>query len=152
MTETVLSRVQYDRIRAMKSGNAQAVGTLRMLESALGNEAIAKRVPSLSDEAATTVIVREIKKRRDAVALYEQGNRPDLAATERAEITVLEPYLPPQLSADELRVIAVRIVAASGEKTLSGKVIGAMMKEVHGTADAAAVRTALEAVLTRPEA
>lgn len=144
MADTLLSQIQHDRIRAMKSGNEKAVGTLRMLESALGNEAIAQRTTALTDEVALGIVGREIKKRRDAIVLYEQGNRPDLAQKEREEIAVLEPYLPAQLSPEALQEVVARVVAARGEKSMSGKLIGAVLQEVRGTADAASVRAALE--------
>ena len=86
-----------------------------------------------TDEEAVEVVRRGVKQRREAVEAYEAAGRPDRAATEKAEITALEVFLPPGASAEEIRA-AVRAAIAAGAKDL-GKVMGQVMPHLKGRAD-----------------
>jgi hypothetical protein len=92
---------------------------------------------ALPPEAQEAVIAKEIKRRRDAVDLYEQGGRPELAAQELAEIAVLETYLPKMLSADELRPEAAALLAELGLSgpAAMGKLMPALIERFKGRAD-----------------
>ena len=84
---------------AMFAKDTVRLGTLRLLKSAIGYLQIEKKVETLSDAEFLAVVQREAKKRKDSISQYEQGGRPDLADGEKAELAVLETFLPKALSA-----------------------------------------------------
>ena len=118
-------------VSAMKSGDKAQVGTLRMLQSALKNRDIELRTASAQpddDALVTEVLQKMIKQRRESADMYDSGNRPELAATERAEIATLETFLPQQLSEDEARTAIAAIIAETGATSM--KDMGRVMAEV----------------------
>jgi uncharacterized protein len=141
---SVLEQVRADAVRAMKSGDKDRVGALRLLISELQKDA----KEGSGDELA--VLRRERKRRLDAATQFEQGNRPDLAARETAESEMIAGYLPPELGDEELRGLVVDAIAQTGAS--APKDMGAVMKVVMARADgqvdgrraSAAVRAALE--------
>ena len=132
MSDEILERVQADTRTAMKAGERDRVGTLRMLASSL-----------LQDEKegegdAVAVLQRERKKRIEAADAFESGGRSEQAAAERDEATLIESYLPEQISDEELERIVVAAVESTGATDVKemGKVIGVVMPQVKGRADA----------------
>lgn len=125
---TINERVAEDIKTAMKAKDTVALNVVRGLKSALKYAAIEKLGAdgSLDDADAIPVIRREIKKRQDSVASYEAANRADLAANEKAEIVVLEKYLPAGLSAEEVAKLVESVIAEVG--ATSKKDMGAVMK------------------------
>ena len=125
---TINERVAEDIKTAMKAKDTVALNVVRSLKSALKYAAIEKfgADGSLDDADAIPVIRREIKKRQDSVASYEAANRADLAANEKAEITVLEKYLPAGMSAEEVAKLVESVIAEVG--ATSKKDMGAVMK------------------------
>ena len=134
-------------VSAMKSGDKAGVGTLRMLQSALKNRDIELRTASVQpddDALVTEVLQKMIKQRRESVEMYTAGNRPELAATETAEIATLETFLPQQLSEDEARAAIAAIIAETGAGSM--KDMGRVMAEVksrHATSIEPAKASAL---------
>jgi hypothetical protein len=129
-------KIEADTKDALKSGAKDKVSTLRMLNAALKNKQIDKRRPLTEDEVLETVRSL-IKQRRDSIEQFAKGGRQDLVDKETAEITVLEAYLPAQLSREELEVMvrdAVAQTGASGAKDM-GKVMKALIPMVGGRAD-----------------
>lgn len=126
---------------AMLAKDADRLGTLRMLKSALGYAAMEKKVDSLGDSEFVGVVQKEVKKRRDAAEQFEKGGRPELAAKEKAEIIVLEAFLPKMLSAEELEALVKEAIAASGvvSKKEMGVVIKAVQAKAAGRADGRAI-------------
>jgi uncharacterized protein YqeY len=125
---TLAEQIDHDLKEAMKARDAARLGTLRMLKSALKYAAIEKSGADavVDDETAVTVIRKQIKQREDAAEGFEKGGRPDSAASERAEIEVMNIYLPAALSAEELASIVKEAIAESGD---TGKAqMGAVMK------------------------
>ena len=141
---TLKDTIQNDMKAALLSGESghRFVGdTLRNLKAAILDEEVKqnKREEGLSDEDVEKVIAREVKKRNESMAVYEQNGRPELAETERKEAEVLAKYLPEQLSEDEIRAIVVAKVAelgVSGPQAM-GQVIGALKQQLGNTADGA---------------
>ena len=121
---------------AMKAKDEIRLSTLRLLSSAFNYEFIAKQ-HKLSDEEEIVVIQREIKKRRDAVEAYEKAGANDRAEKEKAEMQILEEFLPEQLSDEELGKIVDEAIALSKASVISdmGKVMGLIMPKVSGKAD-----------------
>lgn len=136
-------RIQNDTKAALLGGDRVVGDILRNLKAAILNEEVAqnKRESGLSDEEIEQVIAREVKKRNESIAVYEQNRREDLAATERKEAEVLSIYLPEQLGEDEIREIVtakINELGATGPQAM-GQVIGAVKQQVGNKADGAIV-------------
>lgn len=105
----------------------------------------------LSDETAVKIIVKMVKQRKESAKIYEENNRPELAANELAEAAVLEEYLPKQLSAEELDAELRAIIAetgATGPKEM-GKVMGVASKRLAGKAEGRAISEAVKRLLNQ---
>ncbi|MCC7374988.1 MAG: GatB/YqeY domain-containing protein [Verrucomicrobiales bacterium] len=128
---------------AMLARDAERLGALRLLKAALGYLAIEKKVDSLPDAEFIAVVQKEVKKRRDSIEQFEKGGRPELAAKEKAEIAVLEAFLPQALSAEELETLVRQIIAETGatSKKDMGPVIKAVQAKAAGRADGRAIST-----------
>jgi uncharacterized protein YqeY len=131
VSETILERVQADTREAMKAGERERVGALRMVTNALQQEA----KEGGGDEVA--VLRRERKRRQEAAEAYREGGSADRAEAEEAEAEVISAYLPAELSDEELAEIVNAAIADSGAKDPSemGKAMGAAMPKVDGRAD-----------------
>jgi len=144
--------IHEDLKTAMKTGDAMGRDTLRMLESALKNEAIGLRreVGSLSEDEVSAVLRRLVKQRREAATEYRAGGREELAAKEDVEREFLESYLPVALSDDELRAIVTeaRTECGASSKADFGRLMGVAMKKVAGRADGNAIRPFVEEALS----
>ena len=129
-------QLQADMKTAMRDGDAHRRDTLRMVIAAVQNAAKEKREP-LSDEETLAVITKQVKTRRESIKAFQDAGRDDLADKEQSEIDVLQPYLPEQMSEDEVRALVIEAVAATGATSPRdmGKVMGALMPKVKGRAD-----------------
>jgi len=116
----LLERIESDIKSAQKVSAAERLSTLRLVLAQLQNRKIELR-RELEDAEVEQVLQKEIKKRKEAASLYEQGARPELAAKEMAEIGIIAEYLPPPLSSAEAES-AVKEIVVSGEKDF-GKVM-----------------------------
>ncbi|MCB0877183.1 MAG: GatB/YqeY domain-containing protein [Solirubrobacterales bacterium] len=137
MSDQILERVQDDTRIAMKAGERDRVGTLRMLASSLQQD------EKEGEGDAVAVLQRERKKRIEAAEAFESGGRAEQAAAERAEAELIESYLPEQISDAELEEIVVAAIGSAGAESAKdmGKVIGAVMPQVKGRADGKRVST-----------
>jgi len=142
---TLAERIDNDLKEAMKAREADRLGTLRMVKSAFKYAAIEKSGADavVDDETATNVLRKQIKQREDAAAGFDQGGRPEQAAKERAEITLLAAYLPAGLSADELTALVKAAIAEVG--ATSRAQMGAVMKAAQAKADGRADGKSLSA-------
>lgn len=133
-------KIEKDLIEAMKAHNETNVSVLRMLKSAIKNQEIQKQT-ELKDEDVMSVIQSQIKQRQDSIALYEQGQRTELAEKEKTEIGILIKYLPEQMSEEKIREIVKKAVIDSGASSIQemGKVMGVLMPQVKGKADGSLV-------------
>lgn len=139
---TVRERLDADLKDAMRSKNELQTSVLRMLKSAIKYKEVEPGATGPLDEAAILqVIATLIKQRRDSVEQFKSGGRADLAEKEEAEISVLQNYLPKQLSADELRAEVQAAISEVGAK--SAKDMGAVMKvlspKLQGRAEGRAI-------------
>mgnify|MGYP001569185622 CR=1 FL=1 len=139
---------------AMKARDAVRLSVLRGLLASFTNEAVAKkRKPDeeLSDEDALSVISRAVKQRKDSIEQFEKGNRTDLAEAEKAELKILETYLPAQMSREEILSYVKGKMAdpTTPEATRGNKnqLLGFVMKELKGKADGMIVKEAVNALL-----
>ena len=128
---------------AMLAKDADRLSALRMLKSTLGYVQIEKKTESLSDADVVAIVQKEVKKRRDSIEQFEKGGRAELAVKEKAEITVLESFLPQALPADELEKLvraAIQELGATGKKDM-GPVIKAVQAKAAGRADGKSIST-----------
>jgi len=129
---TIAQKIDADIITAMKAKEEHKLTTLRMVKSALKNKAIDKR-SELTDAEESQILSTLIKQRRESVDSFTKGNRPELAEKERAEITMIEGYLPQEAGEDEIRTVvqgAIAHLAEAGTKP-GPKDMGAAMKIVQ---------------------
>ena len=145
-------RLQQDLTTSMKARDELRTSTLRMVLTAIGNEAVAgKAARELSADEELKVVAREAKKRREAADAFRSGGADDRAERELAEEQVLADYLPVQLPDDELAVLvadAVRESGASGPQAM-GAVMKAVGPKVAGRAEGGRVAAAVRAALTQ---
>jgi uncharacterized protein len=124
-------------VTAMKGGDKASTGTIRLIQSAIKNRDIEARTGKAPDDdnaLVTEVLQKMIKQRRESVELYRKGGREELAATEEAEIAVIERFLPAQLGEDEAKATIQAIIAETGASSMKdmGKVM-ALVKERHAS-------------------
>ncbi len=136
---------------AMKNKDMARLTVLRGLSSAFMNEAVnLTRGPQgeLTDEEVIAVITREAKRRKDSINQYTEGGREDLAADEKAELVILEEFLPVMMTQDEIRPIAEAKKAELGidDKSKLGMLTGAIMKDLKGKANGDDVKAVVESL------
>lgn len=136
----LLDKITADLTVALKEKDAIRVSILRFLIAQLHNAKIAKG-NELSDDEILFEIAKEVKRHKESIAAYEAGSRQDLVAKEKAELSILESYLPLPLTDAQLAKMVDEAIGAVGAKTMAdmGKVIGAVMKGVGTRADGAKV-------------
>ncbi|MEK7065673.1 MAG: GatB/YqeY domain-containing protein, partial [Patescibacteria group bacterium] len=141
--------LQLQVSEALKSGDRVRVETLRFLLSAVRNAAIAKygnkSEVAVTDDDVVDVIKKQVKTHRESVEAFTQAGRQELADAEKAQLAILESYLPKQMSDDDLKKL-LGPIAASGEKNY-GLLMGQAMKAVKGQADGARVSTLLKEMI-----
>lgn len=128
-------KITVDIKAAMIAKDSEKLGVLRMLSAAIQSEEInarAKGVEVLTDEEVMKVLRREAKKREDSIKVYTDGGRPELAAGEEKELAIIKAYLPQEMTAEEIKPIVEKVIAA-GNKDL-GSVMKAVMAETGGRA------------------
>ncbi len=133
----------------MRSGEKERLGIIRMVTAAIKQREVDERI-TLDDVQVTSVLEKMIKQRKESLVQFEAGNRPDLVAKETAEITLLQGYLPEQLSAAELDALIVEAIAASGAAGIKdmGKVMAVIKGKAQGRADMGAVGAKIKAKLS----
>jgi uncharacterized protein YqeY len=140
---TIGDKLGADIITAMKAKEAEKLTTLRMVKSALKSKEIDKREP-LTDAEEQSILTTLLKQRRESVESFTKGNRPELAAKEQVEITLIEAYMPKAASEDELRAIvtgAIEHISKDAGGTRPGvKDMGAVMKVAQQRALASGTR------------
>lgn len=138
---------------AMKARDEVRLRTLRSLSTAMTNEVVAKkRKPDelLTDDEALAVLKRASNQRKDSIQQFEQGGRPELAVPEKEELAVIESYLPAQMDRAEVEAAVTAKMAELGvtSKADSGKLIGALMKDLKDRADGGMVKEVVDSLLS----
>jgi uncharacterized protein YqeY len=136
---TLKARITEDMKNAMRAKEATRLSTIRMLLAAMKQREIDERI-ELADADVVAIIDKMIKQRRESIVQFDAGSRPDLAAAERAEITLLQAYMPQPLSEteiDSLIASAVADAALTGAVGMAamGKVMAAIRPQLAGRAD-----------------
>ncbi|MEI6356554.1 MAG: GatB/YqeY domain-containing protein [Verrucomicrobiota bacterium] len=129
---TQIEKINAEIKASMLARDADRTGALRLLKSAVGYLQIEKKVDVLPDADVLAVVQKEAKKRRDSIEEFDRGGRAELAAKERAELKVLEEFLPKQLSPEETEELVKAAIAEVG--ATSKKDMGAVMKAAQAKA------------------
>jgi len=146
-------RITEDMKAAMRAKDSERLGTIRLLTAAMKQKEVDERV-ELDDIAVIGIVDKMLKQRKDSIEAFEKAGRQDLADKEKAEVAVLQAYLPARLSADEIAAEVKAIVAELGEQlgktpgpAEMGKVMGAVKARLAGKADMGQVSAAVKAAL-----
>ena len=141
-------RITEDMKAAMRSGEKERLGVIRLITSAIKQREVDERIV-LDDAQVLSVLEKMIKQRKESVAQFQAGNRQDLVDKENAEITLLQGYMPSQLSDAELDSLIGEAVAATGAASIKdmGKVMAIIKAKAQGRADMAAVGAKIKAKL-----
>ena len=145
---TLKERITEDMKTAMRSGEKDRLAVIRLLQAAIKQREVDERIV-LDDAQITSVLEKMIKQRKESVAAFEKGARADLVAKENAEIAVLQPYLPAQLSDADLDALIAEAIASTGAASIKdmGKVMGLVKAKAAGKADMGAVGARIKAKL-----
>mgnify|MGYP001408556791 CR=1 len=145
---TLKERITEDMKAAMRAGEKDRLGVIRMLQAAIKQREVDERI-ALDDAQVTAVLEKMVKQRRESIAQFEAGGRGDLVAKETAELTLLQGYLPAQLSDSELDALIAAAIAQTGATSVKdmGKVMGIVKGQAAGKADMGTVGARIKARL-----
>jgi uncharacterized protein YqeY len=141
-------RLKEQQILAMKAKDKLRLVTIRSLIAAVKQIEIDERI-ELDDDAVTAVVVKSVKQRKDSIAQFEKAERFDLSDIEKAELAILQEFLPQPLSADEVKALIEQAIASTGASAMQdmGKVMGKLKAEIQGKADMGEVSSLVRAAL-----
>lgn len=145
---TLKQRLTDDMKAAMKSGEKERLATIRLVNAAIKQREVDERI-ALDDAAVIAVLEKMLKQRRDSVSQFEAAGREDLAAVERAEIAVIDAYLPAKLDEAAIRAAIAEAIAQTGAAGPAdmGKLMGALKPKLAGQADMGLVSTLVKQAL-----
>ncbi|HQW07976.1 MAG TPA: GatB/YqeY domain-containing protein [Steroidobacteraceae bacterium] len=145
---TLKERITEDMKSAMRAGEKDRLGVIRMLQAAIKQREVDERI-TLDDSQVTSVLEKMVKQRRESIAQFQAGNRADLVAKETAELALLQGYLPTQLSDAELDALISAAIAQTGAASVKdmGRVMGIVKGQAAGKADMGAVGARIKARL-----
>jgi len=141
-------QITEDMKTAMRAKDSERLGTIRLLQAAMKQKEVDERI-TLDDVAIVAIVDKLIKQRKDSITAFEGAGRQDLADKEKAEMAVLQAYLPERMSESEVTAAVQTIVAELGAKGPGdmGKVMGAVKTRLAGKADMGQVSAAVKAAL-----
>jgi uncharacterized protein YqeY len=142
-------RITEDMKSAMRAGDKDRLGAIRLILAAIKQREVDERI-ALDDTQVLAVLDKMLKQRRESIAQFQSGGREDLAAREAAEISILQAYLPAQLSDAELDALIGEAIASTGAASVKdmGKVMGMVKAKAQGCADMSAVSARIKAKLS----
>jgi uncharacterized protein YqeY len=145
---TLKERITEDMKTAMRSAEKDRLAVIRLLQAAIKQREVDERI-TLDDAQVISVLEKMIKQRKESIVAFEKGARADLVAKEAAEITILQPYLPAQMSEAELDALIAEAIASTGAASIKdmGKVMGIVKAKAAGKADMGAVGARIKAKL-----
>lgn len=147
----IIQKIKEELKESMKAKDGNKSTVLRGLMSGFTNELVASgKTPQdeVTDEIAMTIIKRQVKQRKDAIDQFEKGGRADLADNEKAELKILETYMPTMMSKEDIKKVAEAKKTEMGvdDKAKMGMLMGAIMKELGGKADGGDVKEVVESL------
>ena len=142
-------RIQEDMKTAMRSGDKDRLGCIRLIMAAVQQREVDERI-TLDDTQLLGVLEKMGKQRRESIAQFQAGGRADLVAKENAELAIINAYMPAPLAADELDALINEAIAQTGASTIKdmGKVMAVIKAKAQGRADMAAVGPRIKARLS----
>jgi uncharacterized protein YqeY len=142
-------RIQEDMKGAMRSGDKDRLGTIRLIMAAVKQREVDERI-TLDDTQLLAVLEKMGKQRRESIAQFQAGGRADLVAKENAELTIINAYMPARLADDELDALINQAISETGASSIKdmGKVMGIIKSKAQGRADMAAVGARIKARLS----
>ena len=150
LRETISAAIK----EAMKAGDKKKLSTLRLMSSAIKDKDINSRTDGhdsalTPDTGLVELFAKMVKQRQESVAIYEQGGRPELAQNERDEITVIQSYMPKQLSDEEAKAVVADVIKAVGAASVKdmGKVMAELKLKYAGQMDMAKAGAIVKALL-----
>ncbi len=145
---SLLTTLNEDMKTAMKAREKEKLTVIRMLKASLQNEQI-KIGTALSDEEEVIILSREMKQRKDSLHEFEKANREDLVEKAKFEISIVEHYMPKQLSEEEIKTIVAGAIEETDALSMKdfGKVMGVVMPKVRGKADGNQVNAVVKQLL-----
>ena len=145
---TLKERIVEDMKTAMRSGEKDRLAVIRLIQAGIKQREVDERI-MLDDAQITSVLEKMIKQRKESIVAFEKGARADLVAKETAEIAILQPYLPAQMSEAELDSLIAEAIASTGAASIKdmGKVMGVVKAKAAGKADMGAVGARIKAKL-----
>lgn len=143
-------KLAEDQNTALKGGDQVTLSTLRLLRSAIHYAEVERRSP-LDDDGILSVIAKQVKQRRESIEEFTKGNRPDLAEKELSELTVLQRYLPPQASREEVEAVARQVIQETGASRRQdmGKVMPQVVSRLKGKADGRLISQVVQELLSQ---
>jgi len=142
---SILQNIESDLKNAIKNKDEIVVSTLRMLKSDIAYEK-ARGSEDLNEDQVLEIVNRAAKRRKESITEYEKADRDDLAEKERTELSIVQRYLPAQMSETEIESAIDDIISSMGEVSQKdfGKIMGQLMKDLKGKADGAQVKLILQ--------
>lgn len=143
------NQIKQDIVTAMKAKDALKLETLRMVKAAMTNYSIEQKKDQLADSDLITILQKQVKQRHDSIESFTKGGRTEAAQKEEKELSILQSYLPKQLSEDELKALvkaAIQETGAAGKADV-GKVMKALMPKIQGKADGRLVSQTVQNLL-----
>jgi uncharacterized protein len=146
---TLKERIQDDMKTAMRAGEKERLGTIRMILAGIKQREVDERI-QLDDAQVMSVLEKMIKSRKESLVHFESGGRADLVAKETAEITLIQSYLPAQLSDSAIDALIAEAITATGATSVKdmGKAMGLIKSKAQGQADMAVVGAKLKSKLS----
>lgn len=143
------NRIHEDMKAAMRAGERERLGVIRMLLAAIKQREVDERTET-TDTSVLQILEKQIKQRRESASQFAAGNRPDLQARELAEIDLLQAYLPSALSPEELTSLIDEVVAQTGAASMKdmGRVMAALRERAQGRADFSTIGERVKARLS----
>jgi uncharacterized protein YqeY len=135
-TSPLQQKLTDDLKQAMKAGDTVKRSVIRLVMAAIKNAEIAKQ-KALEDGDILGIIAKEIRQRKESIEAFKEGNRPELASNEEAEMAILEAYMPAQMSRDEIIAEARKVIGEVGAESIrdKGKVMPQLIANLKGKAD-----------------
>ncbi|WP_354623595.1 GatB/YqeY domain-containing protein [Psychromonas sp. MME2] len=142
------ARLKEQQILAMRAKDKARLGTIRMLQAAIKQVEIDTQV-ELNNDEVMAIVIKSVKQRKDSIAQFENANRVDLADIEKAELAILQEFLPQPLTSDEVKDLIKQAIATSGATGMQdmGKVMGLLKEDIQGRADMGEVSSLVRAGL-----
>lgn len=143
------ARIQEDMKAAMRAGERERLGVIRMLLAAIKQREVDERTDT-TDTAVLQILEKQVRQRRESAAQFAAGNRPELEARELGEIGILQAYLPRALSADELTSLIDEVITTTGAGSMKdmGRVMAALRERAQGRADFSTIGERVKARLS----